>query len=67
MRKDLPLLDVSDVDPDALRAFSENENIIEELNSIPDDLITEYQLEQLRQAVRRRPSLIRAMSKKKRA
>jgi len=61
--EDLPLLDVSDIDPGALKEFFDNEKIINRLNRIPKKKITDEEKELLLECVRRRPYIIRKFKK----
>ena len=63
--EDLPLIDVSDVDPDALKEFFDNEKIINKLNKISKKRITTEERELLLECIRKRPSIIRRFNNKR--
>ena len=62
--ENLPLLDVSDIDPAVLKEFFDNEKVIERLNRIPKKRITTEEKEMLLECVKRRPSIIRRFNNK---
>ena len=63
--EDLPLIDVSDVDPDALKEFFDNEKIINKLNKISKKRITTEERELLLECIRKRPYIIKRFNNKR--
>ena len=61
--KDLSLIDVSNINPDVLKEFFDNEKRIKQLNRIPKKKITTNEREMLLECVRSRPSILRTFNK----